>query len=397
MDKNVYLRNPKLLFYITIFTSINSLAPIITLFYKNRSLSVLEITLLSSLIPIFSFILEIPIGYFADKYGRKFSLLIGNLFLVAYGIIYFFANSFFMFAVGMSFFAIAMAFFSGSNEALIYDSLKKVKKEKLASKYFGWYNSAGNFAPLFFAPVAALIARDLTNFQFDILLSINLLGYLIGIILTFFIVEPKFRHKGVRKGTIASFKDSFKLLLTNKNLINLGVNLYLLSPLIILWWAYFAQLYYTKLGINVVYFGFLASAATFFSIIIRTNTHRLEKYFGEINLLYLSSIIPMIAFILMVFIKNIWISLILVFVIAIASVRKTVFSTYINHNLESHNRATVLSAMAMIAAPFTIIIQIVLGYIADIGFNYLLLFMALWLFIITFVFRIKKEHITVKV
>ena len=55
----------------------------------------------------------------------------------------------------------------------------KSKEEKLASKYFGWYNSASISAPLFLHLFAALIARDLTNFQFDILLSINLLGYLI--------------------------------------------------------------------------------------------------------------------------------------------------------------------------------------------------------------------------
>lgn len=397
MDKNVYLRNPKLIFYISIFTSINALTPIIALFYQNRGLSLVDMTLLTALIPFFGFLLEIPTGYFADKYGRKLSLLIGNLFLVAHGTIYFFAHNFFMFAIGMSFFAIAMAFFSGSNEALIYDSLKKVKKEKLASKYFGWYQSSFYFGPLFFAPVAALIAKDLTNFQFDILLSVNLLGYLIGIILTFFIVEPKFRHKIKRKGTIASFKDSFKLLLTNKNLINLGINLYFITPLIILWWTFFVQIYYKNIGINIVYFGILSSIGMLLSILIRTSTHRLEKFFGEINLMYISTIVPIICFILLIFVKNVWLALILVYLITITVIRRTALSAYINHNLESHNRATVLSAMAMAAAPFAIVIRIISGYIADYNFNYLLLFMALSLFIITFVFRIKKEHIVVKV
>jgi MFS family permease len=74
-------------------------------------------------------LLEIPSGYFSDRYGRRPTLLIAcGALLVAYAI-FFFGNSFGDFALAQAFLAVGLVFNSGTDTSLHYDSLASLGRE----------------------------------------------------------------------------------------------------------------------------------------------------------------------------------------------------------------------------------------------------------------------------
>ncbi|MCX9149922.1 MFS transporter [Pseudomonas sp. TB1-B1] len=82
-----------------------------------------EIGILQSFLFFSCVALEIPSGLLADRYGRKYSLIIGfsGLFLSGIGFLLF--SSFIPFAIIFCLFGASIAMGSGSDRALLYDNL----------------------------------------------------------------------------------------------------------------------------------------------------------------------------------------------------------------------------------------------------------------------------------
>ncbi len=73
-------------------------------------------------------VLEVPSGYFSDRVGRRLTLLIAALASVAAGTIFATTSSFAAFAFGQCLLAVAMSFNSGTDSALLYDSLDALER-----------------------------------------------------------------------------------------------------------------------------------------------------------------------------------------------------------------------------------------------------------------------------
>ena len=150
MQKEVRFLWP--VYLMNFFFSANFYLPIWILFYQSRGLNIAEIGFVLSGTYLASFIFEYPTGIFADKYGRKLSLLI-SLALVTLSLVIE-VNSFsvLQFYIASLLFGCGWAFSSGSLQALVYDSLKDRKLEKLNSKVLGIidvFSSVGAFVAAF--------------------------------------------------------------------------------------------------------------------------------------------------------------------------------------------------------------------------------------------------------
>ena len=188
-----YGRNPKKLFWISFFFNLSALTSVITLFYLRRGLNFTQISLLGVIISLAIIIFEVPTGLVSDIIGRKKSIIFGIILLLVHATVYIFANNFITFATGILFFAIAITFFSGCVTAIIYDSLKAIKKENQAKTYIGRYRSAQILACIIIPPIASLIAKDLLNKQFITLLIINIVGCLIALFIAFTLNEIPYK------------------------------------------------------------------------------------------------------------------------------------------------------------------------------------------------------------
>ena len=97
--------------------------PIITLFYQENGLGMKDVLLLQGIYSVAIVVLEIPSGYFADVWGRKSTLIIGSFLGVLGFAIYSFTSGFWSFLVAELVLGIGQSFISGSDSALLYDTL----------------------------------------------------------------------------------------------------------------------------------------------------------------------------------------------------------------------------------------------------------------------------------
>lgn len=98
--------------------------PFSFLFQQQRGLSFFEIFALGGLYSAVIILVEVPTGVFADRIGRRRSMLIGSLTMVASCLIATTAHDFRTFALSSALGAISMALCSGADSAYLFDFLR---------------------------------------------------------------------------------------------------------------------------------------------------------------------------------------------------------------------------------------------------------------------------------
>jgi len=134
--------------------------PIIALFYMENGLTVGQIMLLQSIYSFTVALAEIPSGYFADGIGRRNSLITGMMLNLVGVMLLSQATGFFSIAISAIVIGLGSSFISGTNAALLYDSLVQIKQSDAYLKYQGRLYSAGTFAEA----AAAIIGGWLAHF-----------------------------------------------------------------------------------------------------------------------------------------------------------------------------------------------------------------------------------------
>lgn len=74
-------------------------------------------------------VLEVPSGYFSDRFGRRITLLLASLLLIGAYLLFFLGDSFGVFAVAQVLLAAGLAFNSGTDTSMHYDSLASMGRE----------------------------------------------------------------------------------------------------------------------------------------------------------------------------------------------------------------------------------------------------------------------------
>jgi len=97
--------------------------------YMSRSLPLEQVIELSAVYYLSVFLLEVPSGYFSDRIGRRQTLLIAALALIASYSCFIVGAGFWWFAAGQFLLAVGMAMQSGTDTAFHYDSLKALGRE----------------------------------------------------------------------------------------------------------------------------------------------------------------------------------------------------------------------------------------------------------------------------
>lgn len=126
-------------------------------FFLEKGLSVAEVFVLQSIFSVGMVLFEVPGGFIADRFGRATSIrlgvLIAGLAMFAYGI----SGELWQFIILEVVLAVAQALFSGTDTALLLDSLKADGKEDEFVKQSQRINALG-FAGIGFAvPIAVAL------------------------------------------------------------------------------------------------------------------------------------------------------------------------------------------------------------------------------------------------
>jgi len=122
-------------------------------------ISFAQIMVLQAIFTFSMFLLEVPTGVIADKFGRKTSLVLSGLVTGIAILVYASYANFWIFALGEVLFAVGSTLASGADSALIYDSLKQIGKEKKSKSIFNRTESVGLLAMMISAPLGSLVAK----------------------------------------------------------------------------------------------------------------------------------------------------------------------------------------------------------------------------------------------
>lgn len=122
MDKKIK-RNIRLDYISTFITNLNMQSSIWVLYLAYCGMNLMQIGLLEGIYHATGIVCEIPSGALADLVGRKKSMILGRICVTISCIIMLFTRNFWWFAFSFLLQALGNNFNSGSEEALVYDSM----------------------------------------------------------------------------------------------------------------------------------------------------------------------------------------------------------------------------------------------------------------------------------
>lgn len=110
--------------------------PIYVLYFRAFDVSLFGVALLAAVFEATILIAEIPTGMFADRFGRKRSVVIGFGFFALSGAVFTLFPYLNGFILGEIFFGLAEAFISGAGEALAVDSIPPAERDDRLPRLF---------------------------------------------------------------------------------------------------------------------------------------------------------------------------------------------------------------------------------------------------------------------
>jgi MFS family permease len=116
-------RNLRLFYLYRLLATSYLYVPVFMLFRAARGLSFFESLALGAIYSAVVIVIEIPTGVFADRLGRRRSMLVGGLMMTASCLVAAQAHSFGEFAVAEALAAVSLALCSGADSAYLFDLL----------------------------------------------------------------------------------------------------------------------------------------------------------------------------------------------------------------------------------------------------------------------------------
>lgn len=334
--------------------------PIVALFYYENGLSAKSIFQLQAIYSITIVILEIPSGYFADVLGRKTTLILGCMLGFLGFLCYSFSYGFLGFLFAEILLGVGQSLVSGSDSAMLYDSLLDMKKEKEYSKYEGKITAVGNFAEAVAAIAGGLLAEISLRWPYYGQTVVAFLGIPAALLL----INPQ-SHIPLRRAKMKDFFEIMRFSLLEEKQIR---NNLLLSSIIgtaTLSMAWFTQIYFKEMEFDKALIGFLWTALNLIVGLVSWQAHKVEKKIGvKASVLFISIAIPLGYF--LVGITESVFALIYIFLFyGVRGYATPVLKDYVNRIAPSQTRATVLSIRSFVIRFLFAVIGPLLGVVTD--------------------------------
>ena len=338
------------------------------------------------------FLLEIPTGVVADRIGRKYSLflsgLVGSVGLSIFGLF----SNFYLFLLAEFILAASVAFMSGADSALVYEILKRQKKEKQAKYIFSRYKIFNTLGIIVAVPVGSTVA-GLMIWSYPANLALPFLLTCVPVFLSGIIAltiketkTPKFKESYISTGI-----KGIKYFSGHKMLKALAADMVLVSSTtFFMYWFYQSLL--GKLGLNVGINGFVAAGFNLLAIILLSQIKPIEKLFGIKKLLFLTAILPGIFYLGLAFTNSLVFILIAIFAITgLRGLREPIFQHHINFYVNKKNRSTILSTISMLNRLCMVVLYPIVGFLSDISLEYTFLILGILTIVFAVVFRTSEE------
>lgn len=357
-----YLSNIKKQYLISLFQSLIPAYVIERLFWQQRGMNVQMVVYCEIIYAVTIVLFEIPSGILADKFGRKRLLVINSALAAVEFIILLFANSFRIFGIAVSLSGIGKAFSSGSQNALLYDSLLVEKKENSFEKFLGRLYAV-DFTGSMIAALSGSILANMFGFEFNYIVSFFSMFF--AFIITLSLREPPIITKQERELTeIKQYAKQALLIFKKKPLVFIyGLTGAVLGACLI-YLDEFWQLIIDNVGISVAFFGIIGAVEMSFKIPGNLLAYRLKEKLSYKIILIGILIFNVTGYIAIYYTRNVFCLIPMIAISLVAGIVEPLITGYLHHNTESYIRATVESFSSLGLRLISILIGLIFGYIS---------------------------------
>ncbi len=385
--------NKRLMFGTRFFVELKTINAVIQLFYLSRGLDLGQIVFLSLVWTATSFLCDVPSSFLADKFGRKKLIMIGILLTSLSTLLLFFAHGFPYFVLTYIIGAAGYSFFMGADHAILYDSLKEVGEETGANRVAGKYFSSASLPKIIMPFIGSFIARSLLPSQFLIIIAIDFVGTIISLIIASFITEPHFEERPNKK--LSLLKEGIRLIQSDKVLLKFALNKITIFQAAFVYWKVY-QVLLKDSNMPIVYLGLIYTAFQGVLFLMFWNTEKVQNWVGKMNFILYPQVLGFLAIIASLLTSNLVVLFIsCVVLLTVGTIRDPLFLSQMQSRIPSFNRATATSTLNTIKNISDIPLLLLVGYLAKININYVLIVSGI-LFLIPILFlRIKKEEVEV--
>jgi len=335
--------------------------PIIVLFFQEHGLTLTEVMILQSIYSFSVALFEIPSGFIADIFGRKRTIVLSTIFTFIGFLGFSFFGGFYAFAIAQVLVGIGGSLMSGSDSAIIYDTLLETNSKTTYTKIEGKAYAIGNFSEAFAGILGGFLA--IGSIYMPIYVQTFILFFSIPIAFT--LIEPNMRKENKLDRSFNAILEVVRFAIIDNKKLKWLIIYSSAMGVATLSMAWFAQPFFKAINTPLAYFGVLWAALNFSAGITSFNAHQLSYKYNVYKVLFFISLSMTISFIMLGY-NNSFIGLIFIlFIYLLRGLVTPILRNAINENTSSNKRATVLSIRSLIIRVSFAISAPILGYIAD--------------------------------
>lgn len=333
------------------------------IYLNEQGLSMTEIGVVEALMHLSVVLFEVPTGIIADLYGRKVSLLIGNLMSIGYGTFMLIGDSFSLFGLALVTLGVSVTFQSGAEEALAYDTLKEHSEEKRYTSIFGNMIALA----LISLSLAKLLGGWLAEIDFSYVYIGVIVSHVLALIPIYFLHEPpreKPEQQSVHKQWLSQIKTGVRVW-KEYPAIHIPILFFISLGSVLVILVFYGQEYFVRLGLSPFWIGVIFTAEGLIGAWMAKIAYKLEEkwsFFSVTNYGYLL----FLAFFILFIWSPVW-GIVLSFLILcqLLTLYEPVFSNAVQSRLESSIRATFFSMISVVESFVTMIAFPLFGWIID--------------------------------
>lgn len=284
--------------------------------------------------------LEVPSGWISDVWNRKHVLALSFVFEIVGWALLYNADTLWLAAVAQGVIGIGTSLFSGTDSAILYDSLLEQKREHA---YRALYSRS--FAYSFYAlALSALAGGVLYAMDPYLPLHASVAACVIGLGISLFLREPVCHKRAVSGNALADMASSVIFAIRQRPEIG-SMMLYwalLMGATKVLFWC--QQPFYELVGVPVALFGVLTAVGSVTSGLAGQWGHKLDEVIRPRYVIYALGWVCVASTFILAMAPNMW-TLALLFSSPLAfGFFKPAMGDYLNKRVSSERRATLLSA-----------------------------------------------------
>jgi len=346
-------------YFYRIFTSFNLVLPIFVLFLINNGLSLTQVFVLQSVYTLTLVILNIPTGAFADRYGRKKSLIISSFVLLTAFFVYGSSTRFWHFLIAEILYGISTAFWLSQGTSFIYDTLKQIGDEHKYKRVQGKVETINSLGMCLGSLIAGVIAAYSMRWNY----YIGMIPVFIGLLISFSFRETRIQQS--KEKYFEKIRNAFDYAVKHPQL-RFFMLFSSIVDLIMFTGFIFAQPYLESLGADTKIIGAVFSVCYILTAVGAYKANWLEGKIKEIFSIYL--VISLVALTMFIYYLTNSLAVASFAMILGGAVRGfyiVVIYDYLHRHMTSERRSTLMSLQLFMGDTMIAVLSPFFGWFAD--------------------------------